>query len=131
MLFLQPDRIWRDATVREHFTSQEYKRIGLDDAGSKLRLGTGLGCVLAMEKLCNTVIPEFKVPFCIIHGTEDAGVPIDGSKFMMKTVQTSEEDKNLHCIEGAYHDMMGDPDAEVALGYWMTFVQERISKHRE
>eukprot|EP00980_Cylindrotheca_fusiformis_P013647 scaffold3513_cov102-Cylindrotheca_fusiformis.AAC.8 len=125
---LSANRIWRDEKVAKHFTESEYASFHLDDGASKLRLGTALGCVLAMEEVCNNTIPDFKVPFCIIHGTKDEGVPIGGSQFMIQNAQTPKEDKQLHAMDGATHDLLCDPSAEVALGHWMKFVRERIEK---
>mmetsp|Transcript_41831 Transcript_41831/g.100832 ORF Transcript_41831/g.100832 Transcript_41831/m.100832 type:complete len:406 (+) Transcript_41831:90-1307(+) len=125
---ITPDRIWRDQGAREHFTSDDYQKYGLGEAGKKLRLGTALGCVVAMENACNHVIPQVSSPFCIIHGTKDEGVPIAGSEFMMKAAVTPEQDKELHAMEGTTHDVMCDPLAEEAVGYWMKFVKRRVEK---
>ena len=108
--------------------SPKYQNYGLEEPGKKLRLGTALGCVVAMENACNEIIPKFASPFCIIHGTDDDGVPIAGSEFMMNTCQTPEQDKELHPIEGARHEIFCDPLAEEAIGYWMKFLKRRLEK---
>ncbi|CAJ1944333.1 unnamed protein product [Cylindrotheca closterium] len=125
---IPPERIWRDQRAMEFFTSPQNEKWGLEEAGKKLRLGTALGCVVAMENACNHVIPEFSVPFCIIHGTQDDGVPIAGSEFMMETCQTLEEDKELHAMDGARHEVFCDPLAEEAIGHWMKFLKKRLDK---
>lgn len=112
----------------EWFNGHEYKKHGLDEGGKKLRLGTALGCVVAMENACNEVIPRFWSPFCIIHGTEDDGVPISGSEFMMKTSTTVDQDKELNRMEGSLHDLLSDPKAEEAVECWMNFIKRRMEK---
>lgn len=122
-----------------HFNGHDYTKYGLDEGGKKLRLGTALGCVVAMENACNHVIPNnnkkndntnFSTPFCIIHGTKDGGVPIAGSEFLMTTAATPAPDKELHAMEGTTHDVMADPLAEEALGHWVNFLYRRLEKRR-
>jgi alpha-beta hydrolase superfamily lysophospholipase len=105
-------------------------RKGLDGGGSTLRLGTALNCVLSLEVVREKVIPGFNIPFCIIHGTEDYAVPIEGSKFLMNQSSTPDVEKELNCIEGAYHDLMGDPLAEESLTHWMKFIDKRIQNYQ-
>lgn len=112
-----------------HFTSPEYKKSGLDGRGAKMRLGTALGCVLAIEKVHNKAIPGLTVPFCIFHGTADIGVKIKGSQHMMEMASTPEEDKELHPIEGSFHESLADPlVAEECIGHWMKFVDKRLKQ---
>ena len=125
----QPDRIWRDERAKAWFSGEEYTKHGLDEGGKKLLLGTALGVVVAMENVCKEVIPNFSSPFCIIHGTDDDGVPITGSEFMMKTATTPEEDKELHPLEGTRHDTLSDPRAEEAMGHWVNFLKRRLEKY--
>jgi alpha-beta hydrolase superfamily lysophospholipase len=115
--------------VRAHFTSPEYKKTGLEGRGSKMRLGTAVGCVSAMEAVNHKSIPGFTVPFCIIHGTDDAGVKFEGSQHMLKTASTPEDDKELHPIEGSFHESLADPlCADECIGHWMKFLQKRLKK---
>ncbi|KAL3929974.1 MAG: hypothetical protein SGBAC_011973 [Bacillariaceae sp.] len=141
---ISPDRIWRDPRVMAHFNGHDYTKYGLDEGGKKLRLGTALGCVVAMENACNHVIPNnnnsndnsknhanFSAPFCIIHGTKDEGVPIAGSEFLMAAAATPAPDKELHAMEGTTHDVMADPLAEEAIGRWVNFLKRRVEKRRQ
>jgi alpha-beta hydrolase superfamily lysophospholipase len=89
-----------------------------------------LNLVLALEAVRGQAIPGFKVPFCIVHGIEyDAAVPIAGSEFMMKTAATLvAEDKELHPMEGGYHDLLAEPSAEEVIGHVLTFLQKRTNR---
>jgi hypothetical protein len=64
-----------------------------------------LGCghdrsALAVAYLGSRAIPGLTVPFCIFHGTEDAGVPIAGSEFMLNTAVRPDDLKELHRSDG-------------------------------
>eukprot|EP00980_Cylindrotheca_fusiformis_P008242 scaffold1736_cov127-Cylindrotheca_fusiformis.AAC.56 len=123
------DRVWRNKEVLARFTDPDYKKFGLDARGSKMRLGTALGCVLAVEAAKDKAIPGFKVPFCIFHGTADASVKIEGSQYMFKTASTPEGDKELHAIEGSFHECLVDPElAEECCGHWLNFIEKRLKQ---
>jgi acylglycerol lipase len=125
---ISPERVWRDEEVLKLRTDKRYKEMGIDGGGLPFRLGTALNLVLALEAVRKNAIPGLTIPFCIVHGTEDAGVPIDGSRFMMKEAATPEDKKELHELEGGYHDVFSDPLAEVAMDHWIKFVETRMKK---
>ena len=95
---LPPDRIWRDPEVRRIRTEKRYNEMLIDGGGDSFRLGTALNLVLALEEARNTSIPGLKAPFCILHGTEDAAVPIAGSEFLIEHAATPEADRQFHRV---------------------------------
>ena len=99
----------------------------VDGSGIPFRLGTALNLVLALEEARNKAIPGFKVPYCLLHGTEDAAVPISGSEFMWEKASTPEGDREFNRIEGAYHDLFGDPKAEECEAIVKNWIEKRIS----
>jgi len=122
---VSPDRIWRDEQVRRIRCDPDYLDMGIDGSGRKFKLGTGLNLVLALEEVRSRVIPGLTVPFCVLHGTSDYGVPIEGAEYLMDTSMGKEENE-FHRMEGAYHDLFTDPLAEEAIGHWMSFVEKRL-----
>lgn len=102
--------------------------MGLDGRGQKMCLGTGLGCVQAIDE-ANKAIVDLTLPFCIIHGTDDAAVKISGSEYMMKMAKTPIEDKELHPIQGSVHESLADPEvAQASMGHWIAFLKKRLQK---
>jgi alpha-beta hydrolase superfamily lysophospholipase len=124
---ISPERIWKDPEVLAHHTDKRYVEMGVDGSGIPFRLGTALGLVVALEDSRTTAIPGFTVPYCIVHGTKDYGVPIAGSEFMWNTTETPQEDRAFHRQEGAYHDLMGDPTAEDTVQFIIDWTKKRIA----
>jgi alpha-beta hydrolase superfamily lysophospholipase len=58
---------------------------------------------------------------------EDDGVPIAGSK-CMDTIATPDGQKELHRIEGAFHDVMLNSMAEEAMSHMIKFIQKGMLK---
>jgi alpha-beta hydrolase superfamily lysophospholipase len=125
---ISPDRIWRDPEVLAARTGARYKEMSIDGSGIPFRLGTAVNLVLALEESRTKAIPGFKLPFCILHGTQDEGVPISGSEFMWDTAETPEADRSFHRIDGAFHDLFGDPKAEECMKIVVDWIAKRISK---
>ena len=125
------DRIWRDEEVRKIRSSPRCKERGLEGCGSPFRLGTALNVLVAMEEVRNHAIPGFQVPFCILHGTLDEAVVIRGSEFMMDKAETPMNDKELHRIEGAYHDLFGDPLAEECMAHSWQWILKRTKAYHQ
>jgi alpha-beta hydrolase superfamily lysophospholipase len=126
---ISPDRISRDKKVSKIWSSARCIEMGLEGGGSPFRLGTALNLVVAMEEIRNNAIPGFKVPFCILHGTADYGVLIQGSEFMMDKADTPMDDKESHRIEGAYHDLLGDPLAEKCMEHTWKWILKRTKAY--
>ena len=125
---ISADRIWRDPEVLALRTDERFVEMGIDGSGIPFRLGTALSLVLALDDVRSKAIPGFNVPYCILHGTDDYGVPITGSEYMWKTAATPEADREFHKIDGAYHDLFADPEAEKCMGLVVDWVKKRLSK---
>ena len=123
---ISADRIWRDKDVLKVMTSDLYRKI--DGSGIPLRLGTAVNVVVAVKECYNKAIPGFKVPYCIIHGTNDYGVRIEGSDYMWKTAVI--EERAFHRKEGAYHDLFADPTAEENMQHVVDWVKSRLNKSK-
>lgn len=120
------ERIWKEPEARAYYTDPAEKR-GLAGGGMKFCLGTALGLLLALQSV-QEVVREFSVPFHINHGTEDHGVPITGSEYMVEVSQTPKEDKKLNRIEGGYHALFSEKDAPKYFESEMRFIEKIISK---
>eukprot|EP00934_Nitzschia_sp_Nitz4_P005467 Nitzschia sp. Nitz4//scaffold183_size43938//3886//6747//NITZ4_007264-RA/size43938-processed-gene-0.12-mRNA-1//-1//CDS//3329539596//5457//frame0 len=120
------ERIWREKQILEEKTAPRIREMGLESSGTPFRLGTAVNLLLSLEAARGQAIPGLTIPFCIIHGDSDYGVPIEGSQFMLKNAASSK--KELHTIPGAYHDLMTDPLAEEAIVHWMSFVDEQMKQ---
>lgn len=119
------DRIWRDAEALALNTSPRHMEMGLDAAGVPFLLGTALQMVVAMETVRNDIIPTLeKVPFCAVHGTSDYGVPVSGTDYLEK--QSKSPVKQVHRVDGAYHDLFADPAKEEVMGHLCDFIQGQI-----
>jgi alpha-beta hydrolase superfamily lysophospholipase len=124
---ISPERIWRDDEVLAIRTAPRYLEQGVDGSGLPFRLGTALNLVVALEEARNTAIPGFTVPYLILHGTEDHGVPIAGSEFMWEKAATPEADRSFLRKEGAYHDLLADFVAEECMQDMIDWIQKRIA----
>ena len=102
--------------------------MGIDGSGIPFRLGTALNLVLALEEARKTAIPGFTIPYCIIHGTEDHGVPMKGSEFMWEKTSTPAADREFHKVEGAFHDLFADQEAEKCDRLMVGWIKKRLGK---
>ncbi len=107
---VSPERIWSNPKVREAFTSPRRKEMYLSAGGKKFCLGTALGLLNALDNLREVVIPGLSVPFYVAHGTKDYGVPLAGTEYLLEHSTTSEDDKCVRIIEGAYHSLLCEDD---------------------
>ena len=105
---VSPDRIWKNELVRAHNSSEEERALGLQGGGKAFRLGTASGLLSAMEVLRTEAIPGFTVPFCVGHGTEDYGVPIAGTEYLLEHSSTPKDLRGVRLVEGGYHDLLSD-----------------------
>lgn len=121
---LPPERIWRDPVVLDVHGGRERESM-LGGGGTKFRLGTALGLVVALEE-CRGMIPSFNVPFCVAHGTEDAGVPIAGSELLCEQCQTPSSQREFFRVKDAYHDLLGDPAAEDVMRFCSNWIEKRL-----
>jgi alpha-beta hydrolase superfamily lysophospholipase len=121
------DRIWSDKEVLENQTNPRYLSMGLTAGGLPFRLGTAVQLLTATEKVRSDAIPRLNVPYCAVHGTHDVAVPISGTDFLEEKAMTPAEDRVIHRIEGAYHDLLGEPCAEDTTKYLIAFMEDRLS----
>jgi alpha-beta hydrolase superfamily lysophospholipase len=119
------DRIWKDPEVLACRTAPRWKEMMVDGSGRPFRLGTALGLGVAMDTV-RKGMPGFHVPYCIVHGTEDAGVLIEGSDLMWDQAATPAENRAFKRQEGAYHDLLADPTAEDSIQFTVDFIKKRI-----
>ena len=146
------DRIWKEEEPRNYYDGGND---GLSLGGAKFRLGTALGMLEALETVRQDVIPGFKVPVMINHGTDDKSVLIDGSIYLFENCATPAEDKTLNKvsllylshhmlfsfrlgpivltiawaqIEGGYHDLYSQKDAEETMKLELKWINEQLAK---
>jgi acylglycerol lipase len=123
---ISPERIWIDKVVCAAYSNPRKREMQIDAVGIPFRLGTAVNMLLALEEVRNKAIPGYNTPFCIVHGDQDEGVPITGSKLLFEGCATPTQEKEFHTIHGAYHGLMADPKAEEAIGHLSKFVQARM-----
>jgi len=124
---VSPERIWKDKKVLELYQDPEKVKLGLDACGVPLRLGTAVNCLAALETAVG-LIDDFSTPFCIVHGEDDAAVPIGESKHLFESSATSSDDKEFHPMPEAFHGLLAGPEAEEAMNHLSKFVDSRLKK---
>ena len=123
---VSPDRIWRDPEVLRIRTDPRYLETQIDGSGIPFRLGTGLNLVQALEAVRETVIPQLKTPFLILHSDSDAAVPIEGSEFLWEHCATPETQRKFIRKEAAYHDLFSDFIAEECMQDVIDWIHGRL-----
>jgi hypothetical protein len=132
--FFMPDtisneRMWKDEEIMKEFTSDRRKEMRLSAAGgSKFCLGTGFGLVEATKDIREKVIPGLSVPFYACHGTDDYGVPVAGTEYLMEHASTPEEDRCVNIIEGERHDLLTEGSREETVASMIDWMNSRIEK---
>lgn len=121
------DRVWKEDEPRAFFTDQKEMR-GLSTGGVKFCLGTALGMLLAMQSVQEDVIPAIQIPFHVNHGTDDHGVRISGSEFLVEKALTPKEDQVFNRVEGGYHGLFSELEAPSFLESELNFIEKVISK---
>lgn len=122
---ISPERIWRDPVVRDLHVNKDDPANVVDGSGLPFRLGTALNLVKAMEDVRTITIPALKVPYLILHGTDDYGVPIQGSELLWEKSATTE--KEFLRKQGAYHDLLADYVAEECMQDIVDWIHKRIA----
>ncbi|CAB9510458.1 Monoglyceride lipase [Seminavis robusta] len=125
---VHPDRIWRDAKVRALHDDEISRNVTLGGGGKPFRLGTAASMLDALKMVRKHAIPQLSVPFGVVHGASDHAVPIEGTEFLLEHAQTPEEDRDMLRLEGAYHDLLADPDAEATVQFCTQWIQKRLDK---
>lgn len=118
-----PKRVWRDpervalglhqsAPISSHTKHPPYLSL--------------LTLTVAMREVREKTIPGFTVPYCVVHGKEDLAIPVVGSEFLVQKASTPPEDSAHKFYEGAYHDLLGDPEGEDAVAFSIDWICQRI-----
>ena len=124
---VSPERIWRDKQVQDLYCDPKKEAMGLGAVGKKFRLGTAVGLLLALEE-ARSSIPDYKMPFCIVHGDADIAVPIVGSQELFEKSATPFDEKEFHTITDSTHGILCDPKAEEAMKCLSDFCDARMKK---
>jgi acylglycerol lipase len=80
--------------------------------------------VLKAAARLKEIMPSFKVPVFIIHGTDDKATRPEGSQYFYDNVGSA--DKTLKLYEGGYHDLLNDIDKEIVMTDILAWVNERM-----
>jgi alpha-beta hydrolase superfamily lysophospholipase len=123
-----PERIWKDPEVLTLRTSPRAREMQIDASGRKFRLATASHMLSAMEDARHTAIPGFTIPYCLIHGTHDDGVKIDGSEYMWKTAATPESDRAFKRVQDGYHCLFAEKEAEEHFAFAMEWMNKMLAK---
>jgi alpha-beta hydrolase superfamily lysophospholipase len=124
---LPPERVWRDPEVVKTLSDPTCPLLRIEGTGRPLRLGTAASALQAVRDCRRYAIPGLAVPYCLVHGVQDLGVPVGGSDYLWSAAATPPEDRRYLRIEGAKHDVLADPCAEEAVEFAMEFVRRRTS----
>ena len=103
---IAPGRVWKDEIVTSLQTSDKEKERGLQACGEKSRLGTAVGLVNVLEAVRNEDFPGFEVPFRVSHGSDDFGVPVADTEYLLENAASKERKVNIieggKCIQCVY-----------------------------
>jgi len=122
---VSPDRIWNNKEVAAEFTSDRRREMQLSAGGKKFCLGTALGLLNALEKAREEAIPGLTVPFYVGHGTNDFGVPISGTEYLLEHADTAEKDRCVNIVQGAHHDLLSDESRQDILQSMIGWMNNR------
>lgn len=124
---VSPGRIWKNEQVRKEFTSGRRTEMGLDGSNQKFCLGTALGLLNALKAVREEVIPGLTVPFFVVHGTQDEGVPIAGTEYLLEHASTPESDRLTRIIDGGYHCIFSEDDKEETAKAMIDWMNEKAT----
>ena len=122
------DRIWKDKDVLAQILDKRYVEMGLEDSGQPFTLGTAVQMLNALDEVREVTIPALDTSFCVLHGTQDFAVPIEGTDFLEDTCLTNKDDRVIHYIEEGYHCLPADPAAEEVMEHMIAYMKDRMSK---
>ena len=125
--FATPETVWRDPLVRAFYTNSTNPATIVDGSGLQYRLGTARQLLRAITNVGETIIPMLATPFITIHGTGDAVTPISGSEFLFENSLTPSDSKEIIKVDGAYHDLLADPAAEICMDGIMQWINQRVA----
>lgn len=125
---IDSSRIWSIEKVRKEFTSDRRKEMRLSAGGQKFCLGTALALVTALEDVRKDVIPGLNIPFFVCHGTNDYGVPISGSEYLIEHSVTEEKDVGVNFVQDEYHDLLSEKSRKEVVISMIDWMNSRIEK---
>ena len=123
-----PERIWKDPKVLALRTAPRAREMQIDASGMTFRLATAANMIDAMEDARHKAIPGFCLPYCLIHGTDDDGVKMDGSEYMWETAATPLEDRAFKRVEGGYHDLFAEKEAPEHVDFALEWMHKVLAK---
>ena len=88
-----------------------------------MRAGTGKALLGALSE-AHQVVPGLRVPLLITHGGIDRTVPMDASARLHAA--SGSPDKELHVFDGLLHEVHNEPDRDVVIGRWATWMKRRV-----
>jgi alpha-beta hydrolase superfamily lysophospholipase len=109
-------------------TAPRAREMQIDASGRTFRLASASNMVCALEDARNTAIPGLITPYCLIHGTHDDGVKIDGSEYMWKTAATPESDRAFKRVQDGYHELFAEKEAEEHFEFAMEWMKKILAK---
>mmetsp|Transcript_35433 Transcript_35433/g.38346 ORF Transcript_35433/g.38346 Transcript_35433/m.38346 type:complete len:346 (-) Transcript_35433:348-1385(-) len=122
------ERIWKEVEPRDYYSNPKNIR-GLSKSGSPFCLGTAVGLVSAME-VAQEIIPSFRAPFHINHGSNDHGVPLSGSQRLLNFSKTKRVDKELNVVVDGYHGLFSQLDADETMKHEIEWIEKMIIKNK-
>ncbi len=97
-------------------------------SGLPFRLGTAVALLSALEVVRKDAIPGLNIPFCVAHGDDDGGVPIEGTEdYLLAKSSTKEEDKSFLKAQ-CRHDLMAEPKGEEYINWIIAWMNDRANK---
>lgn len=123
------ERCWKEVEPRE-FHTDPTNIYGLTKGGLPFSLGTAVGLISAMQA-GQELIPTFRVPFHINHGSDDYGVPLSGSQRLFKHSETPTDDKELNVVPDGYHAMFSQLDAKEIMQHEIDWIEKMINKKKK
>jgi esterase/lipase len=125
---IDSSRTWSIEKVRKEFTSDRREEMCLSAGGQKLCLGTALALITALEDVRKDVIPGLNIPFFVCHGTNDYGVPISGSEYLIEHSVTEEKDMGVNFVQDEYHDLLSEKSRKEVVISMIDWMNSRIEK---
>lgn len=120
------ERVWKEAEPRKQYSDPDLLH-GLSKGGAPFCLGTASGLTGAVQA-AQTLIPTFRMPFHISHGSDDYGVPLSGSQRCFQYSATPEGDKELNIVPDGYHGLFSQLDSKETMNHEVKWIETRIAK---
>lgn len=123
------ERVWKEPEPRAYFSNKEEMH-DLSRGGVSFCLGTAVGLLKSLQQ-AQIISYDFNVAFHISHGDQDYGIPLSGSQHLMEHCQTPAGDKCLNVIQGGYHGLFSQKDAEDIMNHELEWIQTMMQKKQQ